>query len=78
MSSTHKAKAPRAPVEPTERDQGFNRSHGYGQGHGGPSGPGDVPAAPAEPSAPEPASDEDDEVVDAPDKKKDERHSSDS
>jgi uncharacterized membrane protein len=29
---------------PVERDSGFNESHGYALGHGGPSGPGDVPS----------------------------------
>ncbi len=31
---------------PVERDNGFNESHGYAPGHGGPSGPGDVPSPP--------------------------------
>jgi membrane protein len=31
---------------PVERDNGFNESHGYAPGHGGPSGPGDVASAP--------------------------------
>lgn len=35
---------PRRP-EKEEKDTGFNGSHGYGIGHGGPSGPGDVPGA---------------------------------
>lgn len=53
-SKTGKRKAikPRSPAAPPteadrEPDHGFDRSHGYGPGHGGPSGPGDVPAEPA-------------------------------
>ena len=34
---------PRRKAEKEEKDTGFNASHGYGVGHGGPSGPGDVP-----------------------------------
>jgi hypothetical protein len=34
-----------APKKPThEKDQGFNESHGWAPGHGGPTGPGDEPA----------------------------------
>jgi hypothetical protein len=36
-------KPPPLPV-PTEKDTGFNESHGYGPCHGGPSGPGDAPS----------------------------------
>lgn len=44
------ARAPAAaPKQPThERDQGFNESHGYSPGHGGPTGPGDAPAKDAD------------------------------
>jgi hypothetical protein len=35
---------PPAQLTPTERDKGYNQSHGYGPGHGGPSSPGDAPA----------------------------------
>ena len=54
--STPKTVTPPKPSK--EKDQGFNRSHGYGEGHGGPSGPGDAPAAPAAPSAPAPPPDD--------------------
>jgi len=48
--SSPRAKAPRRaavhpPKKPThEKDQGFNESHGWSPGHGGPTGPGDEPA----------------------------------
>lgn len=31
-------------AERSEKDKGYNESHGYGPGHGGPSGPGDAPS----------------------------------
>ena len=31
-------------LTPQEKDAGYNESHGYGPGHGGPSGPGDAPS----------------------------------
>jgi hypothetical protein len=47
---TGKTKENKPRSSPTEADRepdhGFDRSHGYGPGHGGPTGPGDVPAEP--------------------------------
>ena len=31
-------------LTPQEHDEGYNDSHGYGPGHGGPTGPGDAPS----------------------------------
>jgi hypothetical protein len=49
---------------PGQKDQGYDESHGYGPGHGGPSGPGDAPADPALPvkNPPDPSEDETDDA----------------
>jgi hypothetical protein len=57
-----KKTVPRAapsPAIPTEKDQGYDASHGYGEGHGGPSGPGDAPAEPDSPQTHLPTGEDD-------------------
>ena len=45
-AKAHPPKHPEAEAKTpkVEKDQGFNESHGYPPGHGGPTSPGDAPA----------------------------------